>query len=171
MAVNFFPTSMTWKRQKAKLKLWLSSLVIQSLNRGLWLLWASIEFFEVHFRFLTSKSRQMIGRGVGEEVWVSGFKWMRSFCSFPISQTADVTRWEWILSLFWFPSYNPSAFPLLPLGNLWSLQNHLSDNHSYRQQTHTLPHWNSLTQELKALVHNRFKYKHVFLPFIIFSPL
>lgn len=143
---------------------------MQSLDNGLQLLQASLEDFEVHFRFLAFKNRQMIGRGAGEEVWVSGFKWMRSFCSLPISQTADVTRWEWILNLFWFPSYNPSVFFLLPLGNLCSLQNHLTDNHSYRQQTHTLPHWNSLTQELKALMHNRFKYKHVFLPFITPPP-
>ena len=108
----------------------------------------------------------MIGTGAGAEVWVSGFKWMRSFCSLSISQTADVTRWEWILNLFWFPSYNPSAFPFFSWGNLWSLQKHLIADHSYRQQTHTLPHWNSLTQELKALVHNRLKYKHVFSPFI-----
>lgn len=107
----------------------------------------------------------MIGRGAGEEVWVSGFKWMRSFCSLPISQTADVTRWEWILNLFWFPSYSPSAFSLLSLGNLRSLQKHLTDNHSCRQQTHAWPRWNSLSQELKALAHNRFKYKHVFLSF------
>lgn len=125
------------RHRKQSLKLQLSSMEIQSLNQRLWLLQASLEVFEVHFRFFAFKNRQMIGRGRGEEVWVSGFKRMRSFFSLPISQTADVTRWEWILNLFWFPSYNPSAFSLLPLGNLCSLQNQLTDNHSYRQQTHT----------------------------------
>lgn len=142
MAINFFPC-MLWKKQKAKLKLWISSLEIQSLSKGLWLLWSSFEFFEAYFRFLTFKNRQMTGRGAGEKVWVPGFKCMRSFCRLPISQTTDVTRWEWILSLFWFPGYNPSAFSLLSLGYLWIPKNRLTDNHSYRQQTHTLPPWNS----------------------------
>ena len=129
-----------------------------------WVFWST-------FQIPQFKNRQMIGGGAGEEVWVSGFKWVSSFCSLPISHTADVTRWEWSLSLFWFPSYNPCTSSLLPLGNLWSLQNYLTDNHSHREQAHTLLHWNSLTQELKGLVYNRFKYKYVFLPFITSSLL
>lgn len=160
MAINFF-FYIIWRRRKAKL--WRSSHWTRHFG-----------FCEHHLSFLKyiwDSSPLKIDRwGAREKVWVSGFKWMRSFYSLPIPHTADVTRWEWILSLFWFPSYNPFAFSILPLGNLWSLQNHLTDNHSYRQQTHTLPHWNSLTQDLKALVYNRFKYKHVFLPFIIFFP-
>lgn len=105
----------------------------------------------------------MIGRGAGAEVWVSGFKWMRSFCSLSVSQTADVTRWEWILSLFWFPSCIPLLSPSLSWENLKSAKT-LDSRSFYRQQTHTLPPLKLSYPRVESLVYNRLKYKHVFSP-------
>ena len=104
-------------------------------------------------------------------MWSGTALWSWSLLVFNVNREIHYLKlaplWKFhVTSVFLCVTLLLSAFPLLSWGNLWSLQKHLIADHSNRQQTHTLPHWNSLTQELKALVHNRLKYKHVFSPFI-----
>lgn len=125
--------------------------------------------FEVFFRVLAFKNRQMIGRraGVGRCEFQALSEWDH-FAGFPFPKLQMSQGENESATCSGFQVTIPLLFPEAPMGNLWSLQNRLTDNYSSRQQTHTSPHWSFLNQELKALVHNRLKYKHVFLPFIIF---
>lgn len=170
IAINLFDY-VIWKRQKTKLKHWLSFLEIQSLNQGYWLLWASVECFEVYFRFLSLKvdDRQR-GRGRSmnlrlqvNEIFLQPPCFPRCWCH-KVRMNCQLVLVSKLESLCFFSISLKKSMESAKLLDRQSLLQ--------RAHTHITPLKLSYQRvESITLVPNSSKYKYVFFAIHYFSPL